>query len=73
MATIELPDRPSGPELAFIRKSYGVTQMQVAERMGGVNRSRIAAIEAMALPPVSVSRRYLKAAKEAFDAQAATA
>ena len=52
--------RPSGLDLQFERKTAGLTQDQVAERLG-VTRQRVAAIEGARLPSLRATRQYLVA------------
>jgi DNA-binding XRE family transcriptional regulator len=57
------PARLTGPELQARRRDAEATQDALAALLR-VNRSRIAAIEAMATPSVRATRRYLTALAE---------
>lgn len=57
------PARLTGPDLRERRRDAEATQDAVAAVLK-VNRSRIAAIEAMAAPSPSATRRYLAALAE---------
>ena len=52
--------RPSGLDLQFERKTAGLTQDQVAARLG-VTRQRVAAIEGARLPSLKATEQYLVA------------
>ena len=58
--------RPSGLDLQFARKAAGLTQGDVATKLG-VKRQRIAAIEGARLPSRKATEQYLAA----LDADAA--
>ena len=49
-----------GPDLRAERVRRGLTQADLAERLG-VNRTRISAIEGAWRPPTTIIRRYLAA------------
>ena len=49
-----------GPDLRAERVRRGLTQADIAERLG-VSRTRVTAIEAAWRPPTTIIRRYLAA------------
>ena len=58
--TEAIAKRPSGLDLQFERKTAGLTQDQVAARLG-VTRQRVAAIEGARLPSTNATEQYLVA------------